>query len=827
MNECYLLFDFFAQSCFPLRMPFKKQNYLQMKLLSSFLLVLFLIPSLVQAQSTLKRAEKESEIGDFQKAVSSYKEVLGSDPDNLEANAGIADCYRYLNDFDNALAHYENAVAKTGVSDLTVFQYGLVLQGLGRYEQARKVFDRLAAQSAPFQTRAKQFSDACQFALAADAPSAYKVTNEFANSGDSDFGPAFFGKENLVYATSRKDISSRNSRNAPGSQQSSDNNLVVTQRDKNGFLQTPLSLHDGFSAHGNEGPVAYSPDGKTIAITKNNFRNGVRQIPHAGLELTLYLAEADENGSRMSAKAFVYNMAGSSTGYPCFSPDGKALFFSSDRSGGYGGYDLYVSYRTGASWSTPENLGPAVNTLGNEITPYFDGSSLYFSSDFHKGFGGFDIFKVEENNNRWSTVYHMGNGLNSSADDYGFVFDDLRNIGYFVSNRPGGKGLEDLYRVVKETDNLVLKVTDAATGKPVPGAIVDFTNCNEGAFKTSENGVINFQLQKPLNCTAIVKMTGYRPESVDLNMIGLRPNRTIEVALVNETGAYEGRVVDAINESPLSDVKVIATDRSSGEQVEANTDNKGAYLIALKPGSSYLMRFSKSGYRDISQTLTASDGGSKRLDDMEIYPVNAPVAMASAPAPTTYAKNAAQPNSSITISSTISGFSVQLAAVSSQPDVASLKNKLQLGEVYAMKEGKIFKVRLGVFPDRVSAEKALSQAKAKGYSGAFIVADSGKAAVDSSTEPLVAKSASKEFPVLSDGYAIQLIALKDLTNFDRSKVESLGEVQTCQKGDLQAVLLTGYDSRSSAEVVLRRAKALGYSGAYLVQVVNGELRKAQ
>lgn len=824
MHDSYPLFDFLTHCCFPLRVALKKQNYLQMKLPSFpvFLLALLLLPVCLPAQSTLKRAEKEFEIGDFQRAVMSYKEVLATDPDNLVANAGIADCYRYLNDFNNALIHYENAVSKSGVSELTVFQYGLVLQGLGRYEQAQKVFDRLAKQSPEFRTRAKQFSDACKFALSADAPSAFKVTNEFANSKYADFGPAFFGKEQLVYASSRPDIATKNSRNAPGSGNNYDNRLFVTQRDINGFLETPQSLHDGFGSHGNEGPIAYTKDGQMVAITKNNFRNGVRQIPHAGLELTLYLAEADATGSWKSAKAFVHNGAGYSTGYPCFSPDGKALFFASDRPGGYGGYDLYVSYRTGASWSTPENLGPAVNTLGNEITPFFDGSALYFASDFHKGFGGFDIFKVEENDGRWSTVYHMGNGINSSADDYGFIFDELRNIGYFISNRPGGKGNEDLYRVVKESDNIVFKVTDAATGKPLAGAVVDFSNCNEGTFTTSENGIFMLQLREPLNCAATIRMQGYTPQSVDMNRIGLRPNRTIEVALVNVAGAYEGRVVDAINRVPLADVKVIATDRATGERVEAGTNSRGAYLIALNPKSTYLIRYSKPGYRDVSQTVIV-DPASKRLDDIGIFPVNAPVATAE---PAAITKEAAQPKAARVATRAISGYSVQLAAVSKEPNLAEIRSQLNVGEVYAHREGKIYKIRVGVFPDRQDAEQALKVCKEKGYSGAFIVEDTGRPAV-AQVETMAPKTAAPELPVLQDGYAIQLLALKDASKFDRSKVEQLGEVQIWPKGEWQVVLLTGFDSRSSAEVVLRRAKALGYSGAYLVEVVNGELRKAR
>ena len=278
-----------------------------------------------------------------------------------------------------------------------------------------------------------------------------------------------------------------------------------------------------------------------FAFTKNNFKEGTRQIPSSGLELTLYIASVNENGDWTNATPFQHNGVDFSTGYPCFSPDGKALFFASDRSGGYGGFDLYVSYRVGNSWSAPENLGVTVNSLGNEITPFYDGLSLYFASDFHKGFGGFDIFRAEESNGRWATLYHGGQGLNSSYDDYGFIFDALHSVGYFVSNREGGKGNEDIYRAEKETDNVVIKVMDEATSAPIKDAVIDFVECEEGAYNTNSNGVFNFQMLEDLNCNVYIKKDGYLTETLKLTSMGLRQNRTLEVKLTNYANAYQGQ----------------------------------------------------------------------------------------------------------------------------------------------------------------------------------------------------------------------------------------------------------------------------------------------
>ncbi|GIV32016.1 MAG: hypothetical protein KatS3mg030_318 [Saprospiraceae bacterium] len=802
-----------------------------MKFRSAILTIAFaLIGFGILAQSAWKRAEKEMELGAFDRAVITYKEILAAEPANAEANAGLATSYWYLNELELAAMHFENALAKPGMPDVVKFRYGLTLQGLGRYEQAKKIFDELASSSAEFQTRAKQFSEACTFALSSDVPSGFKIVPEYVNTPSSEFGPTFF-KDKVVFASSRKDIRAVNGRNAP-SAPTTGNRLFISQRDQNGFLQTPVLLHTGFGQHSNEGPVSYTRDHATVAYTMNNFRDGVRQIPHPGLELSLFLAQANSDGSWVGARAFEHNGSGYSTGYPCFAPDGNALYFASNRPGGYGGFDIYVSYRVGNSWSAPENLGPAVNTIGNEITPWFDGSTLYFASDYHKGFGGFDIFRAESNGGKWTTIYHMGTGINSSADDYGFIYDELRNVGYFVSNRPGGKGLEDIYRVVKEADNLVIKVIDAATRQPMVGATLDFSKCGSGVFKTASSGVFTMQLLKPMDCVVEISFPGYRTETLEISRLGMRANRTFEVAMVNINDSYEGRVVDAATGWPLADVKVIATERGTGAMVEALTDTRGAYLIALKPKAQYNVRFSKPGYQDVIVTLNTQPDNSRRLDDVGLLPVAgvAPQAAVARNA-TEQATVAVQPQArSASISATVAGYSVQVAAFSKAPNLDEMRTKLgHLGNVYAVQEGNTYKVRIGVFASREEAEKTLGVVKNQmKYTSAFIVPDTGQPAhgVVSTKPQLQPKSTvASQGILLKDGYAIQLGAFSDASKFDESKVAGLGEVHYVQRNNLTIVVLAGYDSRSTAEIVLKKVKALGYPGAFIVQISNGQLVK--
>src|SRR5690554_2858748 len=134
-------------------------------------------------------------------------------------------------------------------------------------------------------------------------------------------------------------------------------------------------------------------------------------------------------------------------GTPSLSSDNSALYFSSDRPGGYGGKDIWVSYFKDGFWQIPENLGPEVNSAGDELNPWIaaDQETLYFNSDGHPGFGGQDIFFSKKTNGKWSKVQNLGKVTNSPYDDISFVLSPDGQRGYFASNRPGGLGGFDIY----------------------------------------------------------------------------------------------------------------------------------------------------------------------------------------------------------------------------------------------------------------------------------------------------------------------------------------------------------------------------------------------
>ncbi len=390
----------------------------------------------------LEKANKQYELHNFKEAITTYQRYIKTDRNNIVAKGNLANSLRYLGRQKEALRWYKEIVFAGKDYPGFQFQHALLLKEMGDYKGARKLFLNYAEKNPD---DGMHFAESCTIAIEKkSSPSTYEIVQEYVSSDAADYGPAFFG-DGVVYSSSRIDYSEKDKK------RDDLNQLFISNIDFNGNLGNPQVFHQRFKGF-NEGPIAYSPDGKWVAITKNNFIDGIRQLPETGLNLNIFIAEVLPNGEWQKEVFFPFNGTSFSTGYPSFSPDGNSLYFASDRPDGFGGFDLFVCHRSGNTWTTPENLGPTVNTKGSEITPFYNGVDLFFASDWHQGMGGFDVFRASTNGTYWDKIYNLDTQINSSKDDFGFIYDNGRNIGYLVSNRDGGKGKEDIYKVTKNTN---------------------------------------------------------------------------------------------------------------------------------------------------------------------------------------------------------------------------------------------------------------------------------------------------------------------------------------------------------------------------------------
>jgi len=205
----------------------------------------------------------------------------------------------------------------------------------------------------------------------------------------------------------------------------------------------------------------------------NYFKRKLTPSSDDIVQLKLYVAERESEDAKWEIiDEIPFNNDDYSVMHPSLSEDGNALYFASTMPGGYGETDIYVSYRVGSSWGTPENLGPEVNSEGRDQFPFIakDGT-LFYASDGIAGLGGLDIFKSRLVDGNWAAPKNMGAPVNSNSDDFGLIMETESRSGYFTSRRAGGSGLDDIYSF-RKTDCITLSgtVIDEETGTAVANA---------------------------------------------------------------------------------------------------------------------------------------------------------------------------------------------------------------------------------------------------------------------------------------------------------------------------------------------------------------------
>jgi tetratricopeptide (TPR) repeat protein len=681
---------------------------------------------LVPAYSQKEQADKDYQLGAFNLAVRNYLSLLEKSPANYNAMSKLADSYRYLNQMEESRSWYEKVIREAKLEGEQMFNYALVLKALGQYDKAQQWFMAYARANREGADKGNHYAQSCIFAknqLGQSSP--YLINNEFINTTASDFGPAFMGDDQLVFSSARSDLQGP----GPSWTGKSQNQLYMARISSRGFLEDPVPfrsrLRENFI---NIGPVSYGPEGEEVAYTKNNFIDGTRHIPTGGQDLSIAFAPINANREWSDEEAFPFNGGSFSTGWPCFSPDGNTLYFASDRGDSFGGFDIYKSELTEGRWGAPENLGPAVNSPGDEISPYFDGEYLYFSSNWHHGMGGYDIFRAEQSAGRWSRIFHLGNLINSSYDDFGFIYDELSNRGYMVSNRPGGKGSEDIYKVFKSADNVMLQIRNASDGTAIPYATVDFLNCGEGVFRADARGNYNFQAVAGLSCDIVIRAEGFNEAMFSLSTRSLRQNRDYDIMLVKQGEANNGQILDYQSRRPLTGVAITSTNQATSASYEATSGRNGEYTLALAPNATYIVRYSRPGYRDINRTINVAERYDPNLlGTISMLPTDSPVQGNSNYIPPRDNSNQVQTRSvepEAESTAIAAGYAVQVAALS-KPGLESFQDLTNVGRVYSKRENGVYKIRVGVFSTQAQARQALGTIKAKGHKEAFLVQESG------------------------------------------------------------------------------------------------------
>ncbi len=430
------------------------------------------------------KADKLFKYYNYAEAIPLYLKTLenGELGEKRYATQKLADCYRFTNNAPKAQEWYQKAIQFDDSDAMNYFYLGQALRSLGQYEEAAAAFqsfNELAPDNEEGQRFYKYSVDIQEWM---DLPPAAEIKNiTELNSKYSDFAPVFY-RDGIVF-TSDRQTNPLLKNQTYGWTNFSYLNLYYTIPEYykvfwNGVPE-PHEMSKDFNQSYHDGPASFSEDNRWIYVTRTEMKKGKKLDQNIKTHLLkIYFAEITGE-KRPNFKPFAYNNKEYSVGHPTLSKDGQKLIFSSDMPGGYGGSDLYMCTMENGKWSKPVNLGDKVNSQGHEVFPYWAGNGeLFFSSDGFLGFGGLDIYRSKMEEGEWSKPENLKQPLNSSYDDFGIVLKEDLSQGLFSSNRPEGKGNDDIYafRNLHRPEKMpVLEVKGMVkdiNGNPISGATV-------------------------------------------------------------------------------------------------------------------------------------------------------------------------------------------------------------------------------------------------------------------------------------------------------------------------------------------------------------------
>jgi outer membrane protein OmpA-like peptidoglycan-associated protein/tetratricopeptide (TPR) repeat protein len=414
------------------------------------LIIISCLLSTFQLTAQIKQANSLFQQFRYSKAIPLYKKAAENKNEKIreEATVRLADCYRLINNVNEARSWYARAVTYKNVDSINYFYLGMALRALANYDEAEKAFLTFV-KKAPDDIRGKAYANFCRNIKKWDGlvPSA-EIKNDISlNSPYSDFGPVFY-KDGLMF-TSDRDIDMIGDKNYQWTNYGYLDLYLAQPGFYNDFwneMASPLKLGTTFNQLYHDGPASFTASYNTIFTTRTLKNSTKRDSTNMRTNLLKIFYANLNNEKKVDYIAFPYNSEDYSVGHPAISADGKKLIFSSNKPGGYGESDLYQSEMIDGKWTEPANLGPEVNSFGNEVFPFLSNdSTLFFASDGHLGFGGLDIYETNLVDKQWIEPWNLKLPINSPYDDFSIVFDKAMTNGFFSSNRPGGLGSDDIY----------------------------------------------------------------------------------------------------------------------------------------------------------------------------------------------------------------------------------------------------------------------------------------------------------------------------------------------------------------------------------------------
>lgn len=587
------------------------------------LLFVFLLTAGMGATAQMKRADEAFKHHHYLEAIDLYQQAIRRDLDNDKAITNMAIALWRTNQLLQAEYWFTRAALMNEDPEVKLM-FAQVLIANEKYELAAKWLEKYMAA----QTNDEKLHHARQVLAWANGLHAgarpsqdMRVTPAPINSPELDFSPVLVNNK-LYFTTNRKGVMKRSGEYDPWTGGRFTDVFVAERTDENEFTEPVPATNFPLTAY-HEGPFVFSPDGNELFITTSDVDERSRRFDaenNTRVQIKHYLR--DIHGNWVQSKALPFLNSDYSTSHPAISPDGSTLVFASDRPGGKGGMDLYrVTRNERGNWGKPSALGEHINTRGNEAFPYIDANGdLYFSSNWHPGFGGLDIFRSAWDGENWGMPENLGQPINGARDDFGIVIEPGGHSGFFSSNRNYDNGDDILFFKSTVGVRIEGQLVDCSSARAIAHAQVElrgkdyyrdfaFTDA-EGHFSfiVNENEVFEitaqherFRADDACNGTATCDTRGMTIGERTAIKLALAP----DVPADRRISYLCGKIVHGTYGNPLSDAQITLIDEN-GYELDVTTGAHGAFFIEAQADATYEVVAQKDAFIETRETITVT-----------------------------------------------------------------------------------------------------------------------------------------------------------------------------------------------------------------------------
>jgi outer membrane protein OmpA-like peptidoglycan-associated protein/tetratricopeptide (TPR) repeat protein len=402
----------------------------------------------------VSRADKKYDNFAYIDAIETYERIAEKGYESPDMYQKLGNSYFFNSELDKAAKWYGRLFALTSnVDPVYYYRYGYCLRSIGDNVKANEMLKLYTEKSGNTNIGEHYIGEVNYLDKINENSGRYIIKDLGINTKYSDYGSSFY-KENKLVFTSARDTGSFVQRKHSWTNQYFTNLYEVNLGNVSLTPEKVKKFSKAVKSKFHEASAIFTKDGKTMYFTRNNYLRGKKGKDENKVTLVkLYKAIFVDNDWK-NVTELPFNSNNYSTAHPALSPDEKTLYFVSDMPGTIGESDIFkVSINSDGSYGIPENLGKTINTAGKETFPFVsDENKLYFASNTHAGLGGLDIFvsKIKPDGT-FGEVQNIGEDINSPKDDFAFLINTQTRMGFFSSNRDGGKGFDDIYQFFETT----------------------------------------------------------------------------------------------------------------------------------------------------------------------------------------------------------------------------------------------------------------------------------------------------------------------------------------------------------------------------------------